>query len=198
MLLRPAVRLGMDWPRLLPGEFQAVQETEHPALTVADLKALFDQAAQVAGTPGDAAVSLGVGTAQDDGLERSLLALVQPAVPTGAVMVAQTGYTLGVVAMHPITQGLASHSGQVRCCLAWDAFQRVGERQKAGADAAIVRVASEAAQRKGAAVAADRQSCWHRDRSRSGRQTTTIRRSRIRHRLMRLVLDGPTGSLLTA
>src|SRR5687768_6412025 len=132
MLLRPAVRLGMDRPRLLPGEFQAVQETEHPALTVADLKALFDQAAQVAGTPGDAAVPLGVGTAQDDGLERSLLALVQAAVPTGAVMVAQTGYTLGVVAMHPITQGLAGHAGQVRCCLAWDAFQRVGERQKAG------------------------------------------------------------------
>jgi hypothetical protein len=93
-----------------------------------DVKALFDQAAQVAGTPGDTAVPLGIGGAQDDGLERRLAARVEAAVTAGAMMVAQTRHALDVVAMHPIAQGLPGHAGQPRRLFAWDPFQGVGER----------------------------------------------------------------------
>jgi hypothetical protein len=146
----------MDRPRLLPGQLEAVQQPQHAALAVADLEALLDQAAKVAGTPNDAAVPLRIGTTQDDRLEHCLLARVEAAGATGAVLVAQTGHTLDIVAVHPVTQGLAGHAGQPRRFFAWHALQRVGKRQQTGADTAIVLVAGEAAQLGGAAVATDR------------------------------------------
>jgi hypothetical protein len=58
-----------------------VQQPQHPALAVADLKLPLDSTAQVAGTPGDEAIALGIGAAKNQGLANGLLALVQAATP---------------------------------------------------------------------------------------------------------------------
>jgi len=178
----------MDWPRLLPGELKAVQEPQHPTLLVAYPETLFDQATQVAGAPGDAAVALEIRASENEGLERGLLTFAQAAVPTGARPIAQASHALGVVAVHPVGEGLAGHAREPGRLLARDIFQCVGERHETGADTTVPLVAGQAAQLGRAPVAANWQGCWHRDRSRSGRQKTSRRQKRIRQNLMGLVL----------
>src|SRR4051794_40532709 len=136
-LLRLRVGLGVDRPRLLPREVEALEQPEHPALAVADPEPLLDQGAQVAGAPGDAAVAPEPRAPEDQRLERGLLTLVEGAGPTGAGSVAQALDVLGVVAVHPVPERLAGHAGELRRLLAGEALQRVGEREQAGADPAI-------------------------------------------------------------
>jgi len=61
----------------------------------------------------------------------------------------------------PVAERLAGHPGEPGRLLAGDAVQRVGERQQAGADAAIPLAAGKAAQLGRVAVGADRQGCGH-------------------------------------
>src|SRR4051794_19265895 len=160
-LLRLRVGLGVDRAGLLPREVEALEQLEHPALAVADPEPLLDQTAQVAGAPGDAAVAPQVRAAEDERLERRLLAFVEGAGPTGAGSVAQAFHALGVVAVHPVPERLAGHAGEPRRLLAGEALQRVGERQQAGADAPVALAAGEAAQLGRVVVGADRQGCGH-------------------------------------
>src|SRR4030095_16207497 len=99
-LLRLQIGLGVDRPGLLPGEVEALEQPEHPGLAVADAEATLDHIAQVAGTPGDAAVLVQVRAAQDKRLERSLLALVQGTGTAGSRPVPQTPAPLPLVAGH--------------------------------------------------------------------------------------------------
>src|SRR4051794_10770129 len=160
-LLRLRVGLGVDRAGLLPREVEALEQLEHPALAVADPEPLLDQTAQVAGAPGDAAVAPQVRAAQDERLERRLLAFVERAGAAGPRPVAQALDVLGVVAVHPVPERLAGHAGEPGRLLAGEAFQRVGEREQAGADPTIALAAGEAAQLGRVAVGADRQGCRH-------------------------------------
>jgi hypothetical protein len=119
----------MDRAGLLPREVEALEQLEHPALAVADREPLLDQGAQVAGAPGHAAVALQVRAAQDQGLERGLLAFAQGARSAGPRPVAQAPHAFGVVAVDPIAERLAGHAGEARRLLAGDALERVGERE---------------------------------------------------------------------
>src|SRR4051794_41828134 len=80
-LLRLRVGLGVDRPRLLPGEVEPAQQPPDPALAAAHPEAALDQLAQVAGAPGDAAAALQPRTPQDHALQARLPALVGPAPP---------------------------------------------------------------------------------------------------------------------
>ena len=102
-----------------------------------------------------------VRAAQDECLERSLLALVQGAGPAGAGPIPQALDTLLVVAVHPIAKRLPGHSGELGCFLSGQAVQRVGERQQPSADPTVALTAGEPAQLGCIAVAADRQGCGH-------------------------------------
>src|SRR3954466_10755180 len=73
--------LGVDRPRLLPGEVEPAQQPPDPALAVADAEAALDQLAQVAGAPRHAAVALQPRTPQDQALQGGLLPLVERAGP---------------------------------------------------------------------------------------------------------------------
>ena len=74
----------MDRPGLLPGEVEALEQPDHPALAVADPEAALDQGTEVAGAPGDTAIPLEFGTFEDNRLESGLLALIQGARAAGA------------------------------------------------------------------------------------------------------------------
>src|SRR3954453_172927 len=78
-LLRLRVGLGVDRPRLLPGEVEPARQPPDPALAVADPEAALDPPAQVAGAPGDAAVALQPRAPEDEALQGRLPALVQGA-----------------------------------------------------------------------------------------------------------------------
>src|SRR5688572_2016032 len=160
-LLRLRVRLGMDRPRLLPGEVEALEQLEHPALAVAHPKAALDQGAQVAGAPGHAAVTLKVRAPEDQCLKGRLLAVVQGAGSAGPGPVAQALHALRVVAVDPVAECLPGHAGKARGFLPGQAVERVGERQQAGTDAAVALAAREAAQLDRVMVGADRQGCGH-------------------------------------
>src|SRR5215218_25328 len=151
----------MDRPGLLPREVEPLEQPEHPALAVADPEAALDQGAQVAGAPGDAAVALQLGPLEDQRLEGGLLPLVERARSAGAGPVTQAFHALGVVAVHPVAERLPGHAGEPSCLLAWQAVERVGEREQAGADAPVALAAGEAAQLGRVAVGADRQRCGH-------------------------------------
>src|SRR5215218_1056658 len=58
-----------------------------------------------------------------------------------------------------VAEGLAGYAGEPGGFLPWQAVERVGERQEAGADAAVALAAGEAAQLGRVAVGADRQGC---------------------------------------
>src|SRR4051794_29094779 len=111
-LLRLRVRLGVDRPRLLPGEVEPAQQPPDPALAVADAEAALDQLAQVAGAPGDAAVARQPRAAQDEALQGRLPALVERARPARPRPVAQALDPFRVVAVHPVAQGLPRVCGQ--------------------------------------------------------------------------------------
>src|SRR4051794_715568 len=160
-LLRLRIGLGVDRPGLLPREVEALEQLEHPALAVADPEPLLDQTAQVAGAPGDAAVPSQVRAAEDECLERRLLAFVERAGAAGPRPVAQALDVLGIVAVHPVPERLPGHAGELRRLLAGEAVERVGERQQAGADPTVALAAGEAAQLGRVAVGADGQGCGH-------------------------------------
>src|SRR4051794_20214402 len=135
----------MDRPRLLPREVEALQQLEHAALAVADPEPPLDEDAQVAGAPGDAAVALEARAAEDERLERGLLPLIERAGTAGTGPLAETFDAFRVVAVDPVPERLPGHAGEPRRLLAGEALQRVGEREQAGADAAVALAAGEAA-----------------------------------------------------
>jgi len=146
----------VDRPGLLPREVEALEQLEDAGLAVADPEAALDQGAQVAGAPGDAAVALQVWTSEDQRLEGSLLAFVQGARPAGAGPVAQAFYALGIVAVDPVAESLAGHSGASCGFLPGQTVKRIGEREQARADAAVALAAGEPAQLGGVAGGPDR------------------------------------------
>jgi hypothetical protein len=151
----------VDRSGLLPREVEALEQPEHPALAVAHPEPRLDEGAQVAGAPGHAAVAPQVRAAQDERLERGLLPLVQGAGSAGTGPVAQALDPFGVVAVDPIPERLPGHPGEPRGFLARQAVEGVGEREQAGADAAVALAAGEVAQLGRVAVGADRQGCGH-------------------------------------
>src|SRR3954471_18387685 len=151
----------MDRPRLLPREVEALQQLEHAALAVADPEPPLDEDAQVAGAPGDAAVAPQARAAQDERLERGLLPLIERAGTAGTGPLAETFDAFRVVAVDPVPERLPGHAGEPRRLLAGEALQRVGEREQAGADAAVALAAGEAAQLGRVVVGTDRQGCGH-------------------------------------
>src|SRR5215213_6058787 len=136
-LLRPRVGLGVDRPRLLPGEVEALDQPQHPGLAVAHPEAALDQGAQVAGAPGDAAVALELRAPEDQRLERRLPALVQAARPSRARPVAQAVDALGVVAVDPVPQRLPVHARGPRRRAPAHAVQGVGQGEQAAADPSV-------------------------------------------------------------
>ncbi len=118
----------MDRPGLLPREVETLEQAEHAALAVADPEALLDQGAQVAGPPGDAAVTLQVRTLEDQRFERGLPALVERAGAAETGPVPQALDTFHVVAVHPVAEGLSGHAGELGRHLAGQAVQSVGQR----------------------------------------------------------------------
>src|SRR3954464_4914784 len=88
-LLRLRVGLGVDGPRLLPGEVEAPEQPPGPALAVAHPEPPLGQPAQVAGAPGDAPVALQLRPPQDQAFQGRLSALVERAGPAGPRPVAQ-------------------------------------------------------------------------------------------------------------
>src|SRR4029079_18040469 len=104
----------MDRPGLLPREVETLEQAEHAALAVVDPEALLDQGAQVAGPPGDAAVTLQVRTLKDQRFERGLPAFVERVGATATGPVPQALDAFHVVAVHPLAARLARHARQLR------------------------------------------------------------------------------------
>ena len=170
-LLRLRVGLGVDRPRLLPGEVEPAQQPPDPALAVAHPEAALDQLAQVAGAPGDAAVALQLRAPQDQALQGRLPALVERAGPARPRPVAQALDALRVVAVHPVAQGLPVHAGGPRRLLPAHPVQRVGQRQQARADPPVPLAARQRAQLRGRPPLRDR----HGDHGPGSRLTTPAR-----------------------
>jgi hypothetical protein len=127
-LLRLRIGLRMDRPGLLPREVETLEQAEHAALAVVDPEALLDQGTQVAGPPGDAAVTLQVRTLKDQRFERGLPAFVERAGATATGPVPQALDAFYVVAVHPVAEGLPGHAGELGRHLAGQAVQSVGQR----------------------------------------------------------------------
>jgi hypothetical protein len=171
----------VDRSGLLPAQVEALEQPAPAGLAVADPEAALDQGAQVAGAPEPGAL-------EDQGLERGLLALVERAGPAGAMPVAQALKALGVVAVHPVTEGPPGHPGEPGRLLPRQAVERVGERKQAGADPAVPLAAGETAQLGRVVIAADRQRSRHggiAEKERCHRNASSAPSSR--HQFMRSV-----------
>src|SRR4051812_20495298 len=155
-LLRPRVGLGVDRPRLLPGEVEPAQQPPDPALAVAHPEAALDQLAQVAGAPGDAAVPLQLGAPQDQALQGRLTALVERAGTARPRPVAQALDPFRVVAVHPVAQGLPVHAGRPRRLVPAHPVQGVGQRQQAATHPPVPLAARHRAQLRGRPPRRDR------------------------------------------
>src|SRR5215472_9332901 len=115
------------------------QQSQHPGLAVADAPALLHPPAQIDNAPSRDFVDRRIGTGQHDRFQCRHLPVAQlwPASRRGPI--AQSGNSARVVAVNPVTQGLAVHPGQPRGARAIHALQRVGDRDQPGADATIAR-----------------------------------------------------------
>jgi hypothetical protein len=118
-------------PDLLPGQAERLHQPQHPALAVGDAEPLRRDPAQVDDAPGRHAVTLRVGAAQHDGLERRLLALGEARGTARPGPVAQARHALGVEPDHPVPQGLAIHARGAGRCNTAHADQHVGQREQA-------------------------------------------------------------------
>ena len=146
-LLRLEISLGMDWPRLLPGELAVVVQAQHAAFTVLGTEALRDQSAQVPGPLGADAIAHAVRTVQHQRTRRRRLAVVE---------------AHRAPAKWPVAQGLAVHAGVPRRFRPDHAVQGVGKRQKAAGDAPVRLQPCLPTQRRRRHVVPNRRGCSHR------------------------------------
>src|SRR6185437_580323 len=113
-LLRRGVLFRMKRPGLQPGQLQQVQPLGHRSLVYPDREALLYLVPQVDAAPADDLVRLRVRSADHQLPELRHLRLGQPRRWARADPRRKPRYTLGVVAMHPVPQGLALHPALLR------------------------------------------------------------------------------------
>jgi hypothetical protein len=124
------VGLGVDGARLLPRQAEVVEQPQHAVLAVGDAEALLDDAAQILSAPRAHAVAFRIGAAQDQGLQRRQLALVEPRPPAALGPIAEALDPLGIEPDHPIPQRLAVHPRQAGGPSTIHAVQRMGQTQQ--------------------------------------------------------------------
>ena len=116
--------------RRQPGETQPVQELADRALVQLDLEAIGDHGLQIDPSPAHhAPVLIRIRTILDEPLQFRHLFGRQARLPAPAWPGAQAGKSLGIVAVHPIPQGLPVHPAQPRRLGTRAPLQHQGERQ---------------------------------------------------------------------
>jgi hypothetical protein len=98
-------------PHREAGEAEPAQDLADRALVQLDREAGLDQRLEVDPPPADHAVPRRVRSLLDDLFQFPHLLGREPWFRPGMAPVAQAGEPLRVVAMHPVAQGLAVHSG---------------------------------------------------------------------------------------
>jgi hypothetical protein len=151
----------MDRPRLLPRQAEVVEQPQHAVLGVADAETILDDLAEILGPPSADAVTLRVGAAQHQRLQRRELPLVEPRRATAPGPVAQAFDAFGVEPDDPIAQGLAVHAGLAGGALAAHPIHHVGEANQSACHPAIALLPRQPAQLFGGMVVTDRYGCAH-------------------------------------
>ena len=118
-------------PHRQPREAEPMQQLADRALVQADREPPLDQGLQVDPAPAHHPVPLRVRPPLHDRRQLGPLLRGEARPAPGPGTVAEAGEALGVVAVHPVTQGLPVHAGRPRRGLARAALQHEGERQHA-------------------------------------------------------------------
>src|SRR5215218_2377919 len=165
---------------LLAREAEPLEQRRKTPDAVAHPIGLLDVLAQVHQAKGADPVSLGPGTAQNVGLEGSLLTGAQPLGATRARVVVEALRSLGIEAQHRIAQRLALHPGEPGRLSPGHAFERIGDGQQPQGRPAIPLACGAPTQVSGLIVLTDRK-CGHdnahRHRPRPSLNHTALERS---------------------